>query len=193
MLVRLLLSSSIVSLALLVGCAYPESLSGATDKNALGYPEAEPLRVYRPVACDGQGAGADAAPDEYRYYVFEIDGQLRLYEYRGPGSKYMTYTTNGWTKGGEDIFFTAEKAGRTKMGQLFALPRGEGDGVVTQFVGGRQGLKLKIEARDGRYMVKEGSSAIGTQCLRRADDEPFPPAFAGPPPWAGFYKDKPGE
>ncbi len=186
----ILILSLSLSAASLLGCAYPSSVSGESVKNATGYPDGPPLRAYRAVACEGEEPSGDH--DEYRYYLFEVDGQLRLYEYRGPSSTYMTYYTNGWTKGDEDIFFIADKlGGRTKVGELFALARDGSGGALAMYVGGRAGTKLKLEEQaDGTYMASEDSTIIGAQCLASAADEPYPPKFAGPPPWAGFYTDE---
>lgn len=176
-------------LAPMIGCGYPPSVSGESVLNANGYPDGQPVRAYRTATCEGEEPGTED-DDGFRYYVFQDGDGLRLYEYTGPKSTYMTYYTNGWTKPGEDIFFVADElGGRTKAGQLFALPHDDSQGALAMYAGGRGGLKLKVVKMGDHYMASEDSTIIGAQCLERADDEPFPPKFAGPPPWAGFHQD----
>lgn len=202
----------LLPLSLLSACAWPLSVTGDKDDNALGYPaELMPLRAYKPGECEFEDeaekhvgaknaqpdpeveAEAPSPTDDWRYYLFEVDGELRLYEYTGPDSTYMNYYTNGWQKPGETIFFFGDKMGGMRYGELLALPEDPNEqGYSAVSFGGRGGLKLKIEEQaDGTYFPSEDSAIIDIYCLEPANDEPFPPAFSGLPPWAGFYTDGP--
>ena len=176
----LILVASSLSLA---GCAWPESVTGEfTKSNA---PDEMPFSAFKETACDGEQAELD---DGTRYYVFKDGDNVKLCEYSGPESTYMTCYTNGWTKPGESIFFVGDKTGAGgKVGMLFALSDGGEEGAVILYAGGRAGAKLKLEEQaDGTYFPTDDSTAVGAMCLTGASGEAYPPAFAGPPPWAAF-------